>query len=89
MHVALAVAAPLGAIAVWSLFVAPKAVVKVSEPVRWLIELIVFATSAAALASAGQLVLGVVLGVVALANGFLVRALEARGQASASSTRSG
>jgi len=71
--VVLAIATPAAAIVVWGLFVAPKAKVKVSEPVRWAIELVVFVGAALALAAAGQVVLGIVLGVAAIANGVLVR----------------
>lgn len=69
----LAIVTPAAAILVWALFVAPKAKVKVAEPVRWAIELVVFVGAAAALVAAGQLVLGIVLGAVAMANGALVR----------------
>jgi len=71
--VVLAIVTPGAAIIVWGLFVAPKARVKVSEPVRWAIELVVFVGAATALIAAGQLVLGIVFGVVAVANGILVR----------------
>ena len=69
----LAIATPAAAIVIWGLFVAPKAKVTVSEPVRWAIELAVFVGAALALAAAGQPVLGVVFGVVAVANGAVVR----------------
>jgi hypothetical protein len=71
--VVLAIATPAAAIVVWGLFVAPKAKVKVSEPVRWAIELVVFVGAAVALGAAGQVVLGIVFGVVAVVNGVLVR----------------
>lgn len=70
----LAIATPAAAIVVWGLFVAPKARVKVSEPVRWAIELVVFVGAAVALAAAGQMVLGIALGVIAAGNGAIVRA---------------
>ena len=47
---------------------------EVSEPVRWAIELAVFGAAAVALAVAGQVVLAIVLGVTAVANGAAVRA---------------
>ena len=47
----LAIATPAAAIVVWGLFVAPKARVKVSGPVRWAIELVVFGSAAVALAA--------------------------------------
>ena len=70
----LAIATPAAAIVVWGLFVAPKAAVEVSEPVRWSIESVVFVGAAVALVAAGQPALGIVLGAGALANGALVRA---------------
>lgn len=69
----LAIVTPAAAIVVWGLFVAPKAKVKVSEPVRWAIELMVFLGAAVALIAAHQLALGIVFGVVAVTNGALVR----------------
>jgi len=48
----------------------------VSEPVRWAIELVVFVGAAVALAAAGQVALGIVLGVVAVANGILVHSSQ-------------
>jgi len=72
--IVLAILTPAAAIVVWGLFVAPKARVKVSEPVRWAIELVVFVGAAVALAAAGQTVLGVALAVIAAGNGAIVRA---------------
>jgi Na+-transporting NADH:ubiquinone oxidoreductase subunit NqrE len=69
----LAIVTPAAAIVVWGLFVAPKARVKVSEPVRWGLELVVFVGAAVALAASGHVILGAVLGAVAVANGALVR----------------
>jgi hypothetical protein len=75
VRIVLAAAAPAAAIVAWGLFVAPKAVVKVSEPVRWAIELAVFGAAAAALAAAEEPVWGVGFGLVALANGAAARTL--------------
>ena len=72
--VVLAIVTPAAAVVLGALFVAPKAKVQVSEPVRWAIELVVFVGAAAALIAADQLVLGVVFGAVAIVNGVLVRA---------------
>jgi hypothetical protein len=69
----LAIATPLAAIVAWAVFVAPKAAVKVSEPVRWTIELVVFVGAAVALGVAGHVVLGIVLGALAVVNGLVVR----------------
>ena len=46
----------------------------VSGPVRWAIELVVFVGAAVALVAAGQAVLGIALGVIAVANGAILRA---------------
>ena len=70
----LAIATPAAAIVVWGLFVAPKARVKVSGPVRWAIELVVFVGAAVALVAAGQAALGIALGVIAVKNGAILRA---------------
>jgi uncharacterized protein DUF2568 len=77
-QVVLALVTPAAAIAVWGLFVAPKATVRVSEPARWAIELVVFVGAGIALGAAGQTVLGIVLAAVAVANGLVVRAYRAR-----------
>ena len=71
--IVLAIVTPLAAIVVWGRFVAPKAAVKVSEPARWAIELVVFVGAAVALVVAGHAALGVALGVLAVANGLLLR----------------
>jgi len=75
VRIVLAAAAPLAGIVVWGLFVAPKAKLRVSEPVRWAIEIVVFVGAAAALAAADHVVLAAALATTALANGAAVRAL--------------
>jgi hypothetical protein len=77
-QIVLAIVTPAAAIALWGLFVAPKATVRVSEPARWAIELLVFVGAGVALAASGQAILGILLAVVAVANGLLVRAFRAR-----------
>jgi hypothetical protein len=67
----LGVGAPLLAAVVWGAFVAPKARWPVPILTRVVIELILFAAAAGALAVAGQPVPAVVLGVVALATSLL------------------
>ena len=75
VRVALAIAAPGAAIVGWGLFVAPKAKIKVSEPLRWAIEIVVFVGAAAALVVADHVALGAALAMTAVANGAAVRAL--------------
>ena len=77
VHVAVAVVAPLAAAVVWGMFVAPKAARPVSEPVRWAIEVALFAFAAGALVVAGSPVLAILLFAGALLNGAAVRALSA------------
>jgi uncharacterized membrane protein len=73
-NVTAAVLAVAVAAAVWGAFVSPKAAIKVSEPVRWAIEGLLFAGAAVGLVVEHHAVLGIALLVVALANGALVRA---------------
>jgi Protein of unknown function (DUF2568) len=72
----LAVAAPVAFIAVWGLFIAPKARVQVSKQVALAIELTLLTLVALGLASAGPLWLGIAYGLVALVSGVLNFALE-------------
>lgn len=75
-HVLFAISAPLGAAVLWGAFVAPKAAVRVAEPVRLAIELLVYAAATAGLAVADQPVLAAVFAVVAVANSLVVRPLQ-------------
>jgi hypothetical protein len=72
----LAVAAPLVFIAVWGLFIAPRARVQVSKPVALAIELVLLALVAVGLASAGPVWLGIAYGAVALISGLVNYALK-------------
>jgi hypothetical protein len=67
-NVALGIGAPLLAGVVWGLFVAPKAVVKVSPVVRQVLKLVIFGVAVGALFAAGQPTLGVVLGLAFVVN---------------------
>lgn len=58
MRIVAGIGAPLLAVLVWSLFVAPKATVPVPAGVRLLLEVAVFAAAAVALAAAGRHGLG-------------------------------
>src|SRR5437763_16150638 len=75
-HILFAISAPLAAAVLWGLFVAPKAAIRVSEPVRLAIELLVFAAATAGLAVADQPVLAAVFAVAAFLNSVLVRLLR-------------
>jgi Protein of unknown function (DUF2568) len=71
--VALGVGAPLLAAIAWGLFVAPRARVRVSEPVRLAVELLVFAAAVAGLAATGRTALAVVMAVAVAVSSTLVR----------------
>ena len=69
---ALGIGAPLLAAIVWGTFVAPKAAMSVSSPVRLGFELLVFGAAVAALFAAGRPGLAIALGVVYAINRVLV-----------------
>ena len=72
----LAVAAAAAFIAVWGLFIAPKAWIRVPKQVALGIELVLIGLVAIGLALAGPVWLGVAYGVVALVSGTLNFALK-------------
>ena len=74
----LGVGAPAVAAVVWGTFVAPRARIPVSAPVRVQIELVLYAVAAVGLGSAGQPVAAVVLGVAGLVTSLLNDAQERR-----------
>jgi hypothetical protein len=67
----LAAAAVAAVVAVWALFVAPKAKIEVGRPVRFAIELAVWAAAALGLIASGQVALGAIFAVVAVVSGTL------------------
>ena len=73
--VALIVAVVLvaGVIALWALFVAPKASRRLPDPARFALELTIFAAATAGLVAAGDLWLGIVYAVLAVASAAAVR----------------
>lgn len=74
----LGVGAPVLAAVVWGTFVAPKARIPVSAPLRVQIELVLYALAAVGLSSAGQPVAAVVLAVAGLVTSLLNDAQERR-----------
>ena len=72
----LAVAAPAAFIAVWGLFISPKARIQVSKHVALAIELVLLGFVAAGLAVAGPGWLGIAYGAVALVSGVLNHAFK-------------
>jgi Protein of unknown function (DUF2568) len=76
LKVVLGIGAPAAAIALWGLFVSPKA--KYGGPVsRAVFELIVFAAAVVALVAADRTGLAVVFAVIALADSVALRLLDA------------
>jgi Protein of unknown function (DUF2568) len=68
--------APAAVIAVWWLFVAPKRRFELGHPLRFAVELCVWAAATVALFAAGQPFLAVAFGVAAVASGALNYAWE-------------
>jgi hypothetical protein len=54
VNVAVAIAAPLAAAAIWGLWIAPKSQRRLPEPRRFALELVLFGLAAAALIDAGR-----------------------------------
>lgn len=77
-RVALATLAPLGAVALWSALLAPKARWRRNDPVAIALELAVFAGAAVALATSGPVRLSLVFIVIAVTNTLLVRRFDPR-----------
>ncbi|MGZ3584009.1 MAG: YrdB family protein [Ktedonobacterales bacterium] len=73
--VGLGIGVPLLIVVVWGLFIAPRATVKVPDPVNLVLRLVVFGLAVAGLAAAGQLTWAWVLGAVVVVNLVLVRVL--------------
>jgi membrane protein YdbS with pleckstrin-like domain len=63
-QVALAAGAVVLLTGVWGLFVAPKAVRRLGDPLRLVVELVVFGVAVGALVSVGEVVVGVVFGLL-------------------------
>jgi FtsH-binding integral membrane protein len=70
---ALGVALPLVVALVWGLWIAPRARRRLSDPARFVVELVVFTAATAALVSVGQPLLAAVFAAVALTTAVLVR----------------
>jgi Protein of unknown function (DUF2568) len=72
-RIVLAVVAPLVAMAIWGLWLAPRARRRLRDPLRLLVELVLFAVAAAALALTGPVVAAVVFAVIAMGVAGLLR----------------
>jgi hypothetical protein len=72
LNVALAIAAPLAAAAVWGVWMAPKSARRLPESRRIPLEIVLFGLATAALADAGATTAAIVFGVVAAIDTTLV-----------------
>ncbi len=70
--VLLGVGAPLLAAVVWGVFLAPASSTRLSEPPRLILEIVVFASAAAALAATGHTALALAFALVAAVNRTLI-----------------
>lgn len=68
----LGIGAPLAAAVIWGAFVAPKASVPVSEPIRLLLEVLVFGSAVVALYRAGRPTLALVFAAAVVINRVLM-----------------
>jgi len=68
-----AILLPLVAIALWSLFIAPKARRRLGEPTRITVEVVLFAGAGAALALSGWVAVGIVIAVLGIGFAILTR----------------
>jgi hypothetical protein len=59
-------------VVVWALFIAPNAVVRLSEPVPFVLGLVFLLLAAVALSAAGHSTLAVVFGVIIVINAILM-----------------
>ena len=74
----LAIAAPLIAIIVWSLLLAPKARWHLTEPAALVLGLSIITAAAIAVASTGPIILSTIFGVVAAGSALLLRSCRQR-----------
>ncbi|HEX8036687.1 MAG TPA: YrdB family protein [Ktedonobacterales bacterium] len=73
--VGLGIGVPLLTVVVWGLFIAPRATVKVPDPLNLILRIVVFSLAVAGLAAAGQPTWALALGVAVVVNLVLVRVL--------------
>ncbi|UJF34032.1 YrdB family protein [Paenibacillus hexagrammi] len=72
LKIALGLGAPLAAAVLWGMFVAPKATFAVSDPLRFIIELIIFSSAFAALSFSGHIRLTLAFAIIAIVNRILM-----------------
>jgi hypothetical protein len=71
--VLVAIAAPLVVVALWAVWVAPKAARRLADPWRFVLELAIFAAATLALVASGHAVLGIGYAAIAVVSAALVR----------------
>jgi hypothetical protein len=74
-NVVIAIAAPVAAVSVWAVFMAPRSKTRLPEPRRMPLEVVLFGLATAALAAAGKTGLAIGFGVAATLNTTLVHLL--------------
>jgi hypothetical protein len=74
-NVAIAIVAPVAAVAVWGVFMAPRSKNRLAERHRIPLEIVLFGLATAALSAAGRLGLAIAFGVTAAVNTTLVHLL--------------
>ena len=72
-RIVIAVVAPVLAMVIWGLWMAPRARRRLRDPLRLIAELVLFAVAAAALAAGGPVLAAVVLAVIAMGVAVLLR----------------
>lgn len=75
LNAVLGIVAPVIAATIWGLFLSPRRRYDMAVPIRVAIELAVFAVATIALLAAGQPILAIIFGVVALAQRVVLSAL--------------
>jgi Protein of unknown function (DUF2568) len=78
-RIVLAVAAPVLAMIIWGLWLAPRARRRLRDPLRLAVELVLFPVAAAALAVTGPVVAAVVFAVIAIGVALLLRVVAPGG----------
>jgi Protein of unknown function (DUF2568) len=74
-RVVLAILGPVLFAVIWGRAIGPRAAHRLSDPLRLLVEIVIFVVSAVALGLAGYLVIGVVLALISIATAATLRAV--------------
>ena len=75
LRIVLAILGPVLFAVVWGLAIGPRASRRLNDPVRLMVEIVIFVVSAVALSLVGYLVIGVVLAVISIATAATLRAV--------------